>query len=152
MKLFAHRHIWKPLFSIVLIVSMIAIFPCLYTTYSKIDVTHIFESEIEENMVGRQGFKQKLLSLKLQTATEKYNALSKNETLTNMSTFKLCLNKKNNYSYMHILIKPKPCSSYVDLVWLIKSSVYQNGLRKIIRQFWGRDVFHEKGRFVSKKM
>lgn len=55
-----------------------------------------------------------------------------------------CLNSTNRVSPSSYRIMPKNCTNTVDLIFLIKSSIYRNSLRNTIRSTWGREVFGDE--------
>lgn len=54
-------------------------------------------------------------------------------------TFADCLNSTNRMIPTEYRILPKRCTNEIDLLWLIKSSISRNSLRKIIRLTWGQE-------------
>lgn len=57
-----------------------------------------------------------------------------------IKSFAKCLNTTENTNIPEFEIKPENCSIDVDLVWLIKSSIYRNLLRQSIRKTWGQEI------------
>lgn len=59
------------------------------------------------------------------------------------SLFKDCLNTSEGHSrYLrwHKRVRPKYCSSDVTDVFLIRSSIFRNSLRLVLRSTWAQDV------------
>lgn len=52
-----------------------------------------------------------------------------------------CLdNDKNILSW---IIKPNDCINNTYMIWLVKSSIYRNSLRRNIRNYWGQEIHYE---------
>lgn len=69
---------------------------------------------------------------------------STNEDVTVSVLPSVCL-KSASQEELTASIQPTNCANNVYLIWLIKSSIYRNTLRKNIRNFWGQDMDFVKG-------
>lgn len=54
--------------------------------------------------------------------------------------FSKCLKVRSQSDLYEYLMEPKPCTTKTTVLWLIKSSVYRNGLRFALRKTWAQNV------------
>lgn len=92
-------------------------------------------------------------SLEIKSDVNQFRKTTITTTVTTpkkISTFGDCLSPSKVMTEPQYIIVPKSCEDNVDLIWLIKSSIYRNSLRHLIRSTWGREIVGDE--FTSDKM
>uniref|UniRef100_A0A915JPW3 Hexosyltransferase n=1 Tax=Romanomermis culicivorax TaxID=13658 RepID=A0A915JPW3_ROMCU len=104
--------------------------------YNLIDYSIVYEKLIIANTINYS-----LISQNIINDDGEINFVRDNLDQIFNDTYAKCLKKSTNLNFTYQWkVKPKNCSSKINVVLMIKSSIYKGEMRRILRQRWARNV------------